>query len=68
MTILPALMLVDGDLDGIAEFTFCDLDASVLAWLGMATSAVVRRLFCYAISFDWGRKSCASWNANSKIK
>ena len=46
MSVLPALVLIYGDLDGIAEFAFGDLDCRVLAWLGVAASAVVGQDFC----------------------
>jgi hypothetical protein len=33
MPVLPACMLVDGDLDGIAKFALGDLDAGIFALL-----------------------------------
>jgi hypothetical protein len=41
--VLPALMILDSDLDGIAEFAFHDLDSSILALLVLTSCAVVGR-------------------------
>jgi hypothetical protein len=45
VSILPALMVLDGDLDGIAILALEDFDTSVLALFVLATSAVVGRGF-----------------------
>jgi hypothetical protein len=39
--VLPALMILDGDLDGIAELAFGDLDGSVLALLVLTSCTIV---------------------------
>jgi hypothetical protein len=43
MTILPALVLLNGDLNGEAEFAFGDLDSVALARLRLAARAIVGR-------------------------
>jgi len=50
VAILPALMLIDGDLHSKAQFTLGDLDALLLAWRGLTAGTVVRRCF-----YDWVR-------------
>jgi hypothetical protein len=42
MAICPALVLVDGDLDAIAQFTLLNLDTSVLALFVAALGHPVR--------------------------
>jgi hypothetical protein len=44
MPVLPALMILDGDLDCISVLPFGDLDAGILALLVLATCAVVGTL------------------------
>jgi hypothetical protein len=41
MPVLPALVILDSDLDGIAEFAFHDLDGSILALFILASCAVI---------------------------
>lgn len=59
MTVLPALMLVDGNLNRIAEFTFGDLDSSLFAWCGVATGAIIRRRFWSTFSYVRMNRTCS---------
>ena len=52
MPVLPALMILDGDLDCISELPFGDLDAGILALLVLANRAVVGRLLWGLVSID----------------
>ena len=55
MAVLPALMLLNGDLDCKAKFTFGDLASSVFASLDLATSTVVGGHIWIMISMMEGR-------------
>jgi len=53
MPVLPARVLLDGDLDGIAEFALRDLDLGVLALFVGTPSAIVGRRLCRAVSVEY---------------
>jgi hypothetical protein len=57
VTILPARMLLDGDLDSISELALLDLDFGVLAFLIGAASTLVGRFFCGCVSLDGRNKA-----------
>lgn len=46
MAILPALVLVNGDLNGITKLALLDLDSGIFASLVLAASALVGRDLC----------------------
>jgi len=46
VTILPARMLLDGNLDGIAKLALFDLNLGILAFLVGAAGTLVGRFFC----------------------
>jgi hypothetical protein len=46
----PALMLMNGDLSGLAKLALHNLDTLVLAIRGLATGAVVGAEFCKSVS------------------
>lgn len=52
MTVDPTLMLMNGDLSGLAKLALQNLDTLVLAIGGLATSAVVGANFCESVSDD----------------
>lgn len=54
--ILPALMILDGDLDCVAEFALQDFDTAFLAFFVLATCAVVGRSLCTMVSILSDRK------------
>jgi hypothetical protein len=50
MTILPALVLVDRDLNGITKLALFDLDGGIFASFVLAASALVGRNLCNFVS------------------
>jgi NhaP-type Na+/H+ or K+/H+ antiporter len=51
MPVLPAHMVLDGDLDGIAKLALHDLDAGILALFVLTSCAVVGRSLWAMVSF-----------------